>query len=87
MEAILDDAVPTDQRINEIHIWVMIAKDGGESIISHDLPMPWGTRHTPLMSSKRHIAEMMKPLTERILRRLPDDCGARVELRTFKREM
>lgn len=84
MVHVLDiQADPTD-RVHVLHVWVMIAPDGGESIISHDLPTEFGPRHMPLMSSKRSVAEKLTPLVKRVQKGMPVGRVERVELRTFE---
>jgi hypothetical protein len=68
-DTLLDIPPPPNQRITQIFIWVMINEDGGESIMSHDMPMEevvFGTRHMPLMSSKRDVAQKLRPIAEHI---------------------
>jgi hypothetical protein len=45
--------------ITEIYVWIAVHANGGEGILSADLPTPVGPRHMPLMSSDRDIAEGM----------------------------
>jgi hypothetical protein len=61
----LDIPPPGEQRITELHLWVATHPDGGEGIVSADVPIPGiGSRHIPLMSSRRELAEKMKPFAE-----------------------
>lgn len=78
---------PDSQRIDKIHVWIGITRDGGEGILSADVPMFGTVRHVALVSSKRHVAESMRPLVDS----LKDMAAAQnhfieVELRTFARE-
>lgn len=76
---------PPDKRINELHVWISIDANGGEGMLSADLPLPFGTRHTPLMSSKREIAERMRPIAEHLQRTATTDARRiEIELRTFR---
>jgi hypothetical protein len=61
----LDMPPPGEQRITELHLWVATYPDGGEGVVSADIPIPdIGSRHMPLMSSKRAVAERLKPYAE-----------------------
>jgi hypothetical protein len=80
-----DDPPPPHQRITRLYAWVAIHDDGGEGILSADLPFPGeGRRHMPLISSKRSTAQMLESLA----RKIAADAGkagkpVRCELRIF----
>jgi hypothetical protein len=85
-DTLLDIPPPPDQRITQIFVWLLIdTKDGSEGIISHDLPMAMGTRHAPLMASKRATAMKMQPIAERVASATSTERGRPIEtvLRTF----
>lgn len=85
MDEYLDLGIDPDQRITELHAWVATHPGGEEGLISGDVPMP-GTirpRHMPLMSSKRHLAEALLPVVNRVLQLAPR--GTRAALVTFRR--
>lgn len=67
-DVFLDMPASVDQRIDELHAWIAIHSSGAESIISADVPMPGnvGTRHLPLLSSKRHVIEKLEALAARV---------------------
>jgi hypothetical protein len=81
------DAPPdAGYRITELHVWIGTHTNGGEGILSMDLSMPFGIRHTPLVSSKRDVAERFAPFARKIQREAMHraDCFVKIELRTFK---
>jgi hypothetical protein len=79
------DLPPEPNPIRLIHVWIGVHADGLEAMLSADMPMSFGTRHTPLMSSRRDLAEAMAPLARRIQREAMHraDRFVKVELRTF----
>lgn len=85
-DAVLYDLPPQPYPITEVHIWIGIHADGREAMLSTDMPMAFGTRHTPLISTKREVAEGLWVLARRIqlaaMHRA--DRLIRIELRTFK---
>jgi hypothetical protein len=84
-DALLDIPPPPDQRVTQLFVWIMINDDGSEGIMSHDLPFAMGTRHAPLMTSKREAAEKMRPIAERVGLLTSEERGKPVTivLRTF----
>lgn len=70
MTEYVDMPPPAEQRISELWAWVATHASGGEGIMSADLPMPAGigTRHVPLIASKRDTAEKLEPLARKIQR-------------------
>lgn len=88
IETELHVGADADQRVEELWVWVGIHQNGGEGIMSADLP--WGDtgapRHVPLMTSKRAQAEgAMAQLARRIQREAMHraDRLVRIELRHF----
>jgi hypothetical protein len=76
-----------DQRIAVLYVGVGIHADGGEGILSADLPMIGTTiRHAPLMSSKRDLAEQLRPVARQVQRASMhlEDRFVRIELREFR---
>lgn len=67
-----------DTRITELHCWIAIYPNGGEGIVSTDIELAWGVRHTPLMSGRRDLAEKLGEIAQRTLGDL------KLELRTFR---
>lgn len=63
----LDLPTPADQRITELHVWVALNEDGSEGILSADMMVEGKKRHMPLVSSKRHLAEAMQPIVNRLI--------------------
>jgi hypothetical protein len=82
------DIPPEPNPVREIHVWIGVHADGREAMLSADMPMAFGTRHTPLMSSRRDLAEKLQPLARRIQREAMHraDRFIRIELRTFRAE-
>ena len=77
---------PNDGPVVCLYVWIGIWRDGRESILSADLPLPGiGMRHMPLMSGKRDVAESLRPLAFqlRAASRQSADPMHDVELRTF----
>lgn len=64
----LDMPPPPSQRIRELHCWIAVYADGSQGILSADMAMDFGTRHTPLISSKREVAESLEPMARRAQR-------------------
>jgi hypothetical protein len=78
------------QRIDELWVWIGTHPNGGEGILSVDLPAgdTGAPRHMPLMSSKRELAEVaMAGLARRIQREAMhrQDRLVKIELRHFVR--
>jgi hypothetical protein len=88
MSEIYGEAPGPAQRIEMLYVWVGVHADGGEGILSTDLPLPLpgGTRHTPLMSSRRELAERLRPLAREVQRASMHlaDRFVRIELREFR---
>ncbi|MGD0109994.1 MAG: hypothetical protein ABSC06_39145 [Rhodopila sp.] len=84
-ETVFIDLPPEPKAIHEIFVWIGVHADGREAMLSADMPMAFGTRHTPLMSSRRELAEEMQTLARRIQREAMhrSDRLIRIELRTF----
>jgi hypothetical protein len=87
-DVIYGEAPGPSQRVETLYVWVGVHADGGEGILSADmpLPLPGGTRHTPLMSSRRDLAESLRPLARQIQRNSMHlaDRFVRIELREFR---
>lgn len=68
------------KRIDALHAWVATHPSGEEGLISGDIPMPGsrGSRHMPLLSSKRPLAEALYPIVNRVLRLAPKGTTARL---------
>jgi hypothetical protein len=83
---VLLDLSPEAGQVLEVHIWIGVHADGREAMLSADLPLVMGVRHTPLMSSRRDLAEKFAPLVREIQRAAMhgSDRLIRVELRTFR---
>jgi hypothetical protein len=83
--SLLDIPPPPEQRVNHLFVWIMLNDDGSEGIISADMPMEMGMRHSPLMSSKRDVAMRLRPIAERIaaLTSTERDKPVTVVMRTF----
>jgi hypothetical protein len=85
-DAIYGEAPTAEQRIAVLYVWVGVHADGGEGILSADLPLIGSTiRHAPLMSSKRDVAEQLRPLARQVPRASMhlSDRFVRIELREF----
>lgn len=82
------DIPPEANPILSIHVWIGIHADGQEAMLSADMPMAFGTRHSPLMSSRRDLAEALGVLARKIQREAMHraDRFVRIELRTFRAE-
>lgn len=89
MSHYLDDPPPADQRVTELHVWIATHPDTGEGIASADVDFgpEFGARHMPLMSSKRKIAEGLKPFAEQVRQQALIQSGKRVTMRlvTFRK--
>lgn len=87
-EILFLDIPPERNEVRQIHVWIGVHADGQEAMLSADMPMAFGTRHTPLMSSRRELAEAMGVLARRIQREAMHraDRFVRIELRTFRAE-
>lgn len=85
-EHYIDAPPPPEQRITELHVWIAIYPDGSEGIVSADLPLSFGTRHSPLLSSKRKVAESLGRLAREVQRAAMHQAQriVRVELRTYR---
>jgi hypothetical protein len=90
-ERVLTEAPDKDQRIEVLYAWIGIHADGGEGILSTDLPTPWlpggPRRHMPLVTSKREVAELCASVAREIQRASMHqaDRFVRIELREFRR--
>jgi hypothetical protein len=82
------DLPPERNLIQEIFVWIGVHGDGREAMLSADMPMPFGMRHTPLMSSRRDLAKSMEPIARDIQREAMSraDRYIRLELRTYRCE-
>ncbi len=72
-------------QISELHAWLATHEDGTEGIIASILP---GLGSTPLVTSKRQVAERMEGLAREAARTGMPDAGAKavdVQLVTFVR--
>ena len=76
-----------DQRISVIHAWITTHSNGAEGLMSADMPMPGrpGDTHMPLLSSKLHVAQRLRPLAEEAQSTSLDGPNpvVKIELRTF----
>jgi hypothetical protein len=69
MSEYLDNPPDDDQRITELWAWIATHANGAEGIMSADVQMPgMGTRHVPLIASKRATADHLGPLARKIQR-------------------
>jgi hypothetical protein len=90
-ERVFTEAPDKDQRIEVLYAWIGIHADGGEGILSTDLPTPGlpggATRHVPLISSKREVIDKFRGLARDIQRASMHraDRFVKIELREFKR--
>ncbi len=92
MNRVLTEAPEKEQRIDVLFAWVGVHADGGEGILSTDLPAlpgdaPGGAmRHVPLISSKREVIERFRPVAREIQRASMHqaDRFVRIELREFR---
>jgi hypothetical protein len=77
---VLIGAAP-DQRITELHAWIATHENGGEGVMSADLPLG----HMPLVTGKHETAEKLGAFA-RMVQRKAAEMGAPVtiELRTFR---
>jgi hypothetical protein len=88
---VFTEAPDKDQRVDVLWAWVGIHPDGGEGILSTDLPTPdlpgGARRHMPLVTSKRHVAEICGLVAREIQRASMHqaDRFVRIELREFRR--
>lgn len=89
MKEYINDPPPADQRVTELHVWIATHPDTGEGIASADIDFGGdiGSRHTPLMSSKRKIAERMQVIVDDLRQQALVQAGARVTFRlvTFRK--
>ena len=85
--SIIDLPVPPDQKVTSLHAWIAIHENGGEGIISADLPSgrTRTMRHMPLMASRRDLAFRMEPLAEEAAEMSQTSAQpvVRIELRSF----
>ena len=85
------DQPDREQRVDVLYAWIGIHADGGEGILSTDLPTPWlpggPRRHMPLVTSKRQVAEICGLVAREIqLASMHQaDRFVRIELREFRR--
>lgn len=87
----LDQPPEVGCTITEIHMWIAIQDDGGEGIMSADVPFSMSdgsltVRHIPLMSSSRDSAELLGPRARQVQQVARDHGGrlVRIELRSFR---
>jgi hypothetical protein len=84
------DQPDREQRVDVLYAWIGIHADGGEGILSTDLPTPGlpggATRHMPLITSKRETAELCGRLARNIQRASMHEADrfVRIELREFR---
>lgn len=65
-----DTPTPPDQRITELFAWIAEQPDGGEGVISFEIP---GIGHMPLVTSQRRIAEgPLREVAQRVKRLDPE---------------
>jgi hypothetical protein len=87
LDTLLDIPPPPTQRVQQLFVWITIDPEtGAEGIMSHTMPMEDGmVRHLPLMSSKREVAEKLRPIAERIASLASSERGRPIAcvLRTF----
>ncbi len=86
-DLVYGEAPTAEQRIAVLYVWVGVHADGGEGILSADLPLIGGVRrHAPLMSSKRDVAEQLRPVACQVQRDAMhlNDRFVRIELREFR---
>jgi len=83
--SIIDLPVPPDQKVTSLHAWIAIHENGGEGIISADLPAGKSMRHMPLIASRRDRAFRMEPLAEEAAEMSQTSAQpvVRIELRSF----
>jgi len=85
-DTMLDIPPPPDQRIRHLYVWITVdSLDQSEGIMSYDMPFQFGTRHAPLMSSKRDVAENLRPVAEHVAAMATEERGHTIAavLRTF----
>jgi hypothetical protein len=89
MKHYIDDPPAAEHRVTELHAWIATHPDGAEGIASADVDFGsgFGVRHVPLMSSKRKVAEGLKPLAEQVRQEALIQSGTRVTMRlvTFRK--
>jgi hypothetical protein len=86
-DLVYGEAPTAEQRIAVLYVWARVHADGGEGILSADLPLIGSTiRHAPLMSSKRDVAEQLRPVARQVQRDAMhlNDRFVRIELREFR---
>ena len=74
---------PADSTVEKLFVWLAIYEHGTEGIISRDIVIPdIGTRHVPLMSSKRATAMRMEAHALEAVR-VNQAAGQRITLATL----
>ena len=85
----VEDTPRPDKVVREIHAWIGTHPEGGEGVLSADMPFgPGGERrHMPLFASERRVALMLQPVAEACCQAARDDAGLVVtcKLVTFRR--
>jgi hypothetical protein len=78
--------LPPSPPVVELHAWIGHYRDGGEGILSADLPLAGQIRHMPLMNSQRATALKLHRLARQIQQQSQSTPAAivRIELRTFR---
>jgi hypothetical protein len=78
---------PAERKIDDLWAWIAVHADGGEGIISADMPIRKAIRHMALVSSRLYLAEAFRPIAE-VVRSLSEDYGRPMvpELVHFVRE-
>lgn len=81
-----DAAIPENQRVSELHVWVAIQPNGAEGIVSADFDIDGMKQRMPMLSSMREVAEKMTGIARKMERQSFEETGVAVKLRlvTFR---